>query len=123
MERILKNNKQVLSYCKNFEKIINTDFLEGDNLSVQLVKIYKDYIFQIDITNEEDIEKAIEIDKIMARYVDDYAFRKTLKQELLQVKIKKGCSNIYRVIVENIIEIFRKVEFEQTRKIYISKWI
>ncbi len=119
----MKNNKQVLSYCKNFEKIINTDFLEGDNLSLQLVHIYKDYIFSIDLANEEDVEKAIEIDKIMARYVDDYLFRKTLKQELLRVKVKKSCKDVIQTIVESIIEIFKRVEFEQTRKIYISKWI
>ena len=119
----MKNNKQVLNYCKNFEKIINTDFLEGDNLSWQLVHIYKDYIFSADLTNEEDIENVIEIDKVMARYVDDYMFRKTLKQELLKVKVKKSCKDVIKTIVESIIEIFRKVEFEQTRKIYISKWI
>ena len=118
----MKNNKVILSYCQNFEKIINADFLEGDNLSLQLVKIYKDYIFSIDITNEVDIINVKEIDKILARYVDDYLFRKTLKQELLRVKVKK-CGNVIKTIVESIIEIFRKVEFEQTRKIYISKWI
>ena len=119
----LKNNKVVLSYCKNFEKIINTDFMEGDNLSLQLVKIYKDYIFSIDVTSEEEVENAIEIDKIMARYIDDYLFRKTLKQELLRIKVKRTCGNVIKTIVESIIEIFHKVEFEQTRKIYISKWI
>ena len=119
----MKNNKVILSYCQNFEKIINADFLEGDNLSLQLVKIYKDYIFSIDITNEEDIINVKEIDKIMARYVDDYLFRKTLKQELLRVKVKKTCGDMIKTIVESIIEIFHKVEFESTRKIYISKWI
>ena len=119
----MKNNKVVLSYCKNFEKIINTDFMEGDNLSLQLVKIYKDYIFNIDVTSEEEVENAIEIDKIMARYIDDYLFRKTLKQELLRIKVKRTCGNVIKTIVESIIEIFHKVEFEQTRKIYISKWI
>ena len=42
----MKNNKLVLNYCRNFEKIINTDFEENDTLSLQLVKIYKDYIFK-----------------------------------------------------------------------------
>lgn len=119
----MKNNKLVLNYCKNFERITNTDFLEGDTLSVQLVKIYKDYIFKIDIENEEEVDNAIEIDKIMGRYIDDYLFRKTLKQELLRVKVKKTCGDMIKTIVESIIEIFRKVEFESTRKIYISKWI
>lgn len=118
----MKNNKLVLTYCKNFEKINNTDFLEGDNLSLQLVKIYKDYIFNIDISNEQDLNNAIELDKIMARYIDDYLFRKTLKQELFRVKVKK-CGNIIQTIVESIIAIFHKVEFEDTRVIRISKWI
>ena len=119
----LKNNKLVLNYCKNFKRITNTDFLEGDTLSLQLVKIYKDYIFNIDLTQEEEIENVIEIDKIMGRYIDDYLFRKTLKQELVKVRVKRSCGDIIRTIVENIIEIFHRVEFEQTRKIYISKWI
>ena len=59
----------------------------------------------------------------MARYIDDYQFRKTLKQELLRVKVKSSCKDIIKTIVENIIEIFKRVEFEQTRRIYISKWI
>ena len=118
----MKNNKLVLSYCKNFEKINNTDFLEGDNLSLQLVKIYKDYIFSIDVSNEQELQNAIEIDKIMARYIDDYLFRKTLKQELLQEK-KKKCGDIIKTIVESIIAIFHKVEFEDTRVIRISRWI
>ncbi len=119
----MNNNKLILSYCKNFEKINNADFLEGDNLSLQLVKIYKDYIFSIDIDNEDEISNAVQIDKIMAKYVDDYLFRNTLKQELLRIRVKKCCTDIIKTIVESIIEIFHKVEFEQTRKIYISKWI
>lgn len=118
----MKNNKLVLSYCKNFERINNTDFQEGDNLSLQLVKIYKDYIFNIDIRNEEELNNAIEIDKIMARYIDDYFFRKTLKQELLRVKVK-NCGDIIKTIVESIIAIFHKVEFEDSRIIRISRWI
>ena len=118
----LKNNKLVLSYCKNFERINNTDFQEGDNLSLQLVKIYKDYIFNIDIRNEEELNNAIEIDKIMARYIDDYFFRKTLKQELLRVKVK-NCGDIIKTIVESIIAIFHRVEFEDSRIIRISRWI
>ena len=119
----LKTNKVILNYCKNFEKIVNTDFQEGDTLSVQLVKIYKDYIFKIDVNNEQDIKNAIDIDRIMAKYIDDYFFRKTLKQELLRVKVKKTCQDVIKTIVENIIEIFKQFEFESTRKIYISKWI
>ena len=58
----------------------------------------------------------------MARYIDDYFFRKTLKQELLRVKVK-NCGDIIKTIVESIIAIFHKVEFEDSRIIRISRWI
>ena len=118
----MDKNKVVLGYCKNFERIMNTDFLEGDNVSLQLVKIYKEFIFNIDINSEEDIENAREIDVVMGKYVEDYAFRKKLQEEMRTIKVKKG-NNIIKTIVESIINIFKTYELELTRKIYISKWI
>lgn len=119
----MSNNKIILSYCPNFDRIVNTDFLEGDSLSQQLVKIYKDFIFRIDIYNEDDVEKAIYIDRTMGKYVDDYLFRKTLQQEILAIKVKRTAGDMIRTIVDNIISIFKRYELEATRKIYISKWI
>jgi len=119
----MENNKIILSYCKNFDKIINTDFLEDDNLSLQLVKIYKDFIFKIDINNELDILKVKELDKTMGKYVDDYFFRKTLQKEIMTIKVKKSAGDVIRTIVDNIISIFKKYEEDSTRKIYISRWI
>lgn len=116
------NNRVILSYCPNFNKIINTDFLEGDFLSENLVQIYRDFIFKIDIYNEIDIKKAMELDKTMGKYVDDYFFRKTLQEEILTIKVKKA-GDVIRTIVDSIINIFKRYELESTRKIYISKWI
>ena len=118
----MENNKIILSYCKNFDRIINTDFIEGDNLSIQLVKIYKDFIFKIDINNADDIKDAEDIDYIMGKYVEDYNFRKTLQEKMHTIKIKKSV-NMLQEIVRSIIQIFKKYELEATRKIYISKWI
>ena len=118
----MDKNKIILSYCKNFERIMNTDFLEGDNISLQLIKIYKEFIFNIDINNEDEINKAKDIDVVMGKYVEDYAFRKKLQAEMHTIKVKKG-NNIITTIVESIIAIFKNYELELTRKIYISKWI
>ena len=94
-----------------------------DNLSLQLVKIYKDFIFKIDVTNEEDLKEVKDIDYIMGKYVEDYLFRKNLQAQMREIKIKKGAKDLVRTIVESIIQIFKKYELEKTRKIYISKWI
>lgn len=119
----MQNNKIILSYCPNFDKIINTDFLEEDALSIQLVKIYRDYIFKININNEDDILKVKELDKTMGKYVDDYFFRKTLQKEILTIKVKRTATDVLNAIVDSIINIFRRYEEGATRKIYISRWI
>jgi len=119
----MNNNKMVLKYCPNFDRIINTDFLVGDNLSSRLIDIYKDFIFKIDLDNEDDINKVIMIDRTMGKYVDDYSFRKTLQEELVKIKVKKSASDMIRTIVDNIIKIFKRYEENATRKIYISRWI
>ena len=46
------------------------------------------------------------------------------KEERISNKIKcKKCGDIIKTIVESIIAIFHKVEFEDTRVIRISRWI
>ena len=119
----METNKIILSYCPNFDKIINTDFLEDDLLSIKLVNIYKDFIFKIDINNEIDLIKIQDLDKTMGKYVDDYFFRKTLQKEILTIKVRKSAGDVVRTIVDNIISIFKRYESDSTRKIYISRWI
>jgi len=119
----VQTNKIILSYCPNFNKIVNTDFLEGDSISKELVRIYKEFIFKIDISNLEDINNVQEIDKIMGKYVDDYYFRKTFQGKLVNVRVRQSAGDIIRTIVLSIIELFKGYEDETTRIIYVSKWI
>ncbi len=119
----MDKNKIILKSCPNFDKIINADFIEDDLISLKLVKIYKDYIFKIDIANEEALKKVKELDYIMGKYVDDHLFRKNLQEEIASVKVKRTVSDVISLIVDSIINIFQKYELEKTRKVYISKWI
>ncbi len=119
----MESKKIILSYCKNFERIMGTDFLDGDNVSMKLVEIYKDFIFKIDVNNLEDVNKAILIDTLMGKYIEDYAFRKKLQGEMRTIKIKKNAKDMIRSIVDSLIDIFKKYQEEVTRKIYISRWI
>ena len=119
----MENNKLVLNYCPNFDKVVNADFLEDDTMSLKLVKIYKDFIFQIDLNNQNDILSVKELDNIMGKYVDDYRFREILQDNILTIKIKNNFHDAIRIVVDTIIRIFKNYELESTRKIYISKWI
>ena len=117
------NNKMVLNYCPNFHKIVNFDTDQDDKLSHKLISIYQDYIFKIDLANIEETKLVKEIDNALARYIDDYEFRKNLKESITKVQIKKGCPNILKAIVESIVSIFNNYEEYTTRNVYIARWI
>ena len=42
-------NKKLLEYCPNFDKIINADFYEDDQITKKIIKIYEDFIFSVDL--------------------------------------------------------------------------
>ena len=119
----MNKNKFVLSNCPNFYRIVNFDYFEDDNVTEKLIKIYENYIFNIDITDEEEIKNVKKIDYVLGKYIDDYLFRRKMQIEIANVKIKKSCPNILKAVVESMISIFNRYEEETTRNIYISRWI
>lgn len=119
----MDHNKAVLKYCPNFERIINFDYYEDDVVTERLIHIYENYIFKADIELEEEIKTVRELDRVMGRYIDDYAFRKEMQVEIFRVRVKKTCANVLKAIVESIIRIFERYEEGTTRNIYISRWI
>ena len=113
----------VLRYCPNFNRIMNFDYYEEDIVTERLISIYEKFIFSwfINIYINERLIR--EIDRVIGKYIDDYAFRKEMQVEIFRVKVKKTCSNILQAVVEGIIRIFEKYEEDSTRNIYISRWI
>ena len=102
------NNKEVLNYCPNFNRIINFKYNGDDIITDKLITIYRDFIFKADLTNNQDITMVKDIDYVLNRYTEDYLFRKEMKSEILNIKIKKTCSDILRAIVQNILNITSK---------------
>ena len=119
----MRSNKEVLKYCPNFYRIVNFDYTSDDYITEKLISIYEDYIFKIDLANLEDIETATKIDRVLGKYIEDYSFRKELRKELVQVRIKKSCTDMLKAIVDSVIAIFTRYEEFTTRNIYISRWI
>lgn len=116
-------NKEILNYCPNFNRIVNFEYLKEDQISAKLVKVYKDYIFRVKQDNINEIEEVKKFDYVLGRYIDDYTFRKELRREIIQVKVKKTCTDILRAIVESIIKIFHNYLENSTRVITIARWI
>ena len=120
--RDMNDNKEVLKYCPNYYNIVNFDFSDNDVISEKLITIYRNYIFTVDLSNVEDVNRITELDRVLYNYIQDFLFRSTLQKEIITVKVKKD-NNVLRSLVDVIIRIFTNYEEYTTRKIYISKWI
>lgn len=120
---ILNINKEIISYCPNFYKIINWTPYEDDKISDKVVKLYQKYIFKIDINDNEDIERIKQLDQVVNKYIDDFAFRKEMQKQIVTIKVAKNATDILKEIIKSIIKIFDNYEEYTTRVIYISRWI
>ena len=118
----MNKNKFILSHCKNFYKIKNFEYDNNDYISDKLISIYEDYIFNIDEKNENDIKRIEQLDFILAKYVDDYTFRKELKNKVLNITVSKN-GNVIESIVNSLIKLFENYEEGYTRNIYFARWI
>ncbi len=118
----MNKNKLILEHCPNFYKIINFKYFEDDYITEKLLKIYRKFIFSIEITNTEDVKKASSIDALLAKYVDDYIFRKEIKYGITKLKFKKD-ENIIKSVIDSLLNIFDNYLEGTTRSIYIARWI
>ena len=118
----MNKNKAILKHCPNFYKIINFEYLEDDELSERLIRVYHDYVFKVDINNRVQVNKLEELDLVLNKYIDDYFFRKELRSEMKQIRIRKDEDKL-TAIVNWIIKVFDNYEVGYTRNIYYSRWI
>jgi len=118
----MDNSKLIIEHCPNFYKIVNFDYFEDDNFTACLIKVYREYIFSVNPLETEELKKVEKIDTVLAKYIDDYTFRKTMKFELSQIKFEDK-TNLLQRLIDSIVGIFEQFEEGKTRNIYIARWI
>ena len=112
------NNKKVLEHCPNFYNINNFTFFDDDYISGRLIEIYRKFIFETDVNNEEDLKTLEKIDYVLNKYIEDYMFRKQLQKDVLNIReqIENG---------ENIKTIYKqysdRITFSGFQGIYLGR--
>ena len=119
------NSREILKNCPNFTRIVNFDYAKDDLITAKLIRIYRDYIFKIDLKNAQEVQSVHDIDYVLGKYIDDYLFRKELRSEIVHVKIKEGLTffDSLKAIVASILHIFDHYLENSIRKITIARWI
>ena len=119
----MSENKQILKYCPNYYQIINFNPLAEDELTQRIIRMYHEYIFNIDIYNEDEVNTIKELDAALSKYINDYSFRKEIQRQINNTTVKKDCPDIIKFLIDLIIKVFTNYEDYTTRVIYISRWI
>ena len=76
---------KLLSICPNYEKINTYEFFEGDTFSETMINFYIKLIDNINMNDSDEVLFLSKLDTSLAKYVDDYKFRKYLKTKLLEI--------------------------------------
>lgn len=116
-------NKEVVSICKNYYTIVNSEVYKNDKITHNMIKLYKDYIFNIENITIREREKMVSIDNIMYKFITDIKFKKDICDKLSKLSIPSRINNLVEYTINKILEYFEDYKDTMTRNIYIPRWI
>lgn len=116
-------NKEVVSICKNYYTIVNSEVYKNDKITHNMIKLYKDYIFNIENITVREREKMVSIDNIMYKFITDIKFKKDICDRLSKLSVPSRINNLVEYTINKILEYFEDYKDTITRNIYIPRWI
>jgi hypothetical protein len=116
-------NKEVVSICKNYYTIVNSEVYKNDKITQNMIKLYKDYIFNIENITVREREKMVSIDNIMYKFITDIKFKKDICDKLSKLSVSSRINNLVEYTINKILEYFEDYKDTMTRNIYIPRWI
>lgn len=116
-------NKGVVSICKNYYTIVNSEVYKNDKITQNMIKLYKDYIFNIENITVREREKMVSIDNIMYKFITDIKFKKDICDKLSKLSVPSRINNLVEYTINKILEYFEDYKDTMTRNIYIPRWI
>ena len=116
-------NKEVVSICKNYYTIVNSEVYKNEKITHNMIKLYKDYIFNIENITVREREKMVSIDNIMYRFITDIKFKKDICDKLSKLSVPSRINNLVEYTINKILEYFEDYKDTMTRNIYIPRWI
>ena len=116
-------NKEVVSICKNYYTIVNSEVYKNDKITHNMIKLYKDYIFNIENITVREREKMVSIDNIMYKFITDIKFKKDICDKLSKLNVPSRINNLVEYTINKILEYFEDYKDTMTRNIYIPRWI
>ncbi len=104
----------VLKYCPNYDFIVAFDINANDNITKQLIDCYRDYIFNMDEKNKEDLNLIQQFDLSIFEYINNNKFFK---------KVQDHFSNNEDITIIEFNKLYLAYQDNLLNDITNTKWI
>ena len=111
-----------LKVCRNYNTIVNCEFLEDDLFSRKLVDFYKTAVNRLG-TDEASLNKMARIDRTMRKYIEDYNFSKKLKNSVDVYSILKSEVDLTDAVLEYAVSFSEKYTDDVDAPVVNTRWI
>lgn len=109
--------------CRNYNAIINCEFMDDDIFSQSLVNCYKDVISQTNVDDVDALSKLAKFDHVVRKYIEDYDFSKKV-QEFIDVReLTEYKGNISIPLLEYVTQYSDIYDNEKNDIVTNTKWI
>lgn len=112
------------NFCKNYNVIVNCEFLDDDLFSKKLVDFYKNAVNRTSSMDEKSLKRLANFDNVMRKYIDDYSFSKKLKNSIDISSILYSKVDLTDVVLEYAVEFSDKYNDSKIDEpIVTTRWI
>ena len=112
----------VKNLCKSYNVITKCEFLDDDLFSIRLVEYYKETIENLG-DDEKSINKALRMDYVIRRYIEDYNFSKKLQNSIDIPSILKANFSSYDSLIDYMLKFSEKYDNDKGEVIENTQWI
>lgn len=116
-----QKSKIIFEACPHYNNIINHQ--KQDHISQRLVHYYSEYIFNINLTDQEELEKIKKLDQIIYEYITNIQLLHYFEMNFERKMQEDDEKAYFDELIDTIIELYEQYQKDQIIKISNSKWI
>ena len=115
-------NEELKEICKNYNVIVNCEFLDDDLFSQRLVDFYKNAVSRSGC-DSNSLNKISKYDRVMRKYIDDYNFSKKLRNSVDVSSILTSKIDLTDAVLEYAVDFSNKYDDDIEEPVINTRWI
>ena len=115
--------KTILSYCPNYDDIVQFAIPEGDTKSQDILKNYREYVFDTQSLDLESLEKIGYLDMMIKEYTDKGKFYHLIQEMVDKPLLDENGFEYVIDFYEHFKLLYKKFENQLTEDKVGTKWL